>query len=47
MNEETSCIAVCMIDPKTSPCFGRGRALPKIARGHGMDSAEQRAVMAE
>ena len=36
-----------MIDPKTSPCFGHGRTLPKIARWHGMDSAEQRAVMAE
>ena len=36
-----------MIDPKTSPCFGRSRTLPVIARWHGMDSAEQRAVMAE
>jgi predicted Fe-S protein YdhL (DUF1289 family) len=36
-----------MIDPKTSPCFGRGRTLPKIARWHGMDGAEQRAVIAE
>jgi predicted Fe-S protein YdhL (DUF1289 family) len=34
-----------MIDPKTSPCFGRGRTLPKIARWHGMDGAEQRAVI--
>jgi predicted Fe-S protein YdhL (DUF1289 family) len=47
MNKETPCIAVCMIDPKTRPCSGRGRTLPKIARWHGMDSAEQRAVMAE
>jgi predicted Fe-S protein YdhL (DUF1289 family) len=47
MNKETPCIAVCMIDPKTSTCSGRGRTLPKIARWHGMDSAEQRAVMAE
>ena len=39
MNKETLCIAVCMIDPKTSPCFGRGRTLPRIARWHGMDSA--------
>ena len=36
-----------MIDLKTSPWFGRGRTLPTIARWHGMDSAEQRAVMAE
>jgi predicted Fe-S protein YdhL (DUF1289 family) len=47
MNKETPCIAVCMIDPKTSPCFGRGRTFPRIARWQGMDSAEQRAVMAE
>jgi uncharacterized protein len=47
MNKETPCIAVCMIDPKTSPCLGRGRTLPKIARWHGIHSAEQRAVMAE
>jgi predicted Fe-S protein YdhL (DUF1289 family) len=36
-----------MIDPKTSPCFGRSRTLPVIARWHGMDGAERRAVMAE
>lgn len=47
MNKETPCIAACKIDPETSPCFGRGRTLSKIARWHGMDSAEQRAVMAE
>src|SRR3954463_16081000 len=47
MNKETPCIAVCMIDPKTSPCFGRGRTLPRIARWHGMDSAWKCAVMAE
>ena len=47
MNKETPCIAVCMIDLKTSPCFGRGRTLPKIARRHAMDSAWKRAVMAE
>jgi uncharacterized protein len=47
MNKETPCIAVCMIDPKTSPCSGRGHTLPKIARRHGTDSAEQRAIMAE
>jgi len=47
MNKETPCTAVCMIDPKTSPCFGCGRPLPRIARWHGMDGAEQRAVIAE
>ena len=28
MNKEAPCFAVCMIDPHTSLCFGRGRALP-------------------
>jgi predicted Fe-S protein YdhL (DUF1289 family) len=47
MNKEAPCIAVCMIDSKTSPCFGRGRTLPMVARWHGRDSAEQCPVMAE
>ncbi len=47
MNQETPCIAVCMIDPKSSLCFGCGRTLPEIARWHRMDRAERRAVMAE
>ncbi|HEY0910965.1 MAG TPA: DUF1289 domain-containing protein [Bradyrhizobium sp.] len=46
MSKETPCIAVCMIDPKTSLCFGCGRTLPEIARWHRMDSAERQAVMA-
>ena len=46
MSKDTPCIAVCMIDPKTSLCFGCGRTLPEIARWHRMDSAERRAVMA-
>jgi uncharacterized protein len=46
MSEETPCIAVCIIDPKTSLCFGCGRTLPEIARWPRMDSAERRAVMA-
>src|SRR4030088_13297 len=46
MSKETPCIAVCMIDPKTSLCFGCGRTLPEIARWHRMDSAEREAVMA-
>jgi hypothetical protein len=47
MNQETPCIAVCMIDPKTSLCLGCGRTLPEIARWHRMDSAARLAVMAE
>ena len=46
MSKDTPCIAVCMIDPKTSLCFGCGRTLPEIARWHRMDSNERRAVMA-
>ena len=46
MSKETPCIAVCMIDPRTSLCFGCGRALPEIARWHRMESAERLAVMA-
>ena len=47
MSKETPCIAVCIIDPKTSLCFGCGRTLPEIARWHRIDSAERHAVMAE
>ena len=47
MNKETPCIAVCMIDPKTSLCLGCGRTLPEIARWHRMDSSERHAVMAQ
>jgi uncharacterized protein len=46
MSKETPCIAVCMIDPRTSLCFGCGRTLPEIARWHRMDTAERHAVMA-
>ena len=46
MSIETPCIAVCMIDPKTSHCFGCGRTLPEIARWHRIDSAERLAIMA-
>src|SRR5882724_5853531 len=45
MSKETPCIAVCMIDPKTGRCFGRGRTPPRIARWHGMDGAGLRAVI--
>jgi predicted Fe-S protein YdhL (DUF1289 family) len=47
MSRETPCIVVCMIDPKTSLCFGCGRTLPEIARWHRMESAERLAVMAQ
>jgi predicted Fe-S protein YdhL (DUF1289 family) len=47
MNQETPCIAVCMIDPRTGLCFGCGRTLPEIARWGGMEGAERRALMAD
>jgi hypothetical protein len=47
MSKETPCVAVCMIDPRTSLCFGCGRTLPEIARWHRMDSAERHMVMAQ
>jgi len=46
MSQDTPCIAVCMIDPRTNLCLGCGRTLPEIARWHRMDSAERLAVMA-
>lgn len=46
MTEDTPCIAVCMIDPRTRLCFGCGRTLPEIARWHRMEAAERRVVMA-
>ncbi len=47
MSQETPCIAVCMMDPRTSLCFGCGRTLPEIARWPKMESAERRALMAQ
>ena len=47
MSQETPCIAVCQIDPRTNLCFGCGRTLPEIARWSRMDNAERLAVMAE
>jgi len=47
MSIETPCIAVCMIDPKSSLCLGCGRTLPEIARWGRMTSPERLAVMAE
>jgi predicted Fe-S protein YdhL (DUF1289 family) len=46
MSQDTPCIAVCMIDPRSNLCLGCGRTLPEIARWHRMDSAERQAVMA-
>jgi predicted Fe-S protein YdhL (DUF1289 family) len=46
MSQETPCIAVCMIDPRTKLCFGCGRTLPEIARWHRMESAERLTLMA-
>ena len=45
MSIETPCIALCMIDPRTSLCFGCGRTLPEIARWHRIDNAERLAIM--
>ena len=45
MSKETPCIAVCMMDPRTSLCFGCGRTLPEIARWHRMERSERLAVM--
>jgi uncharacterized protein len=47
MSKETPCIAVCIIDPRTSLCLGCGRTLREIARWHRIDSAERRAIMAQ
>jgi predicted Fe-S protein YdhL (DUF1289 family) len=47
MSQDTPCIAVCMIDPRTNLCFGCGRTLPEIARWGKMPSDERRALMAE
>jgi uncharacterized protein len=47
MSRETPCIAVCLIDPGTSLCFGCGRTLGEIARWHRMESAERHSLMAE
>ncbi|XUM21715.1 DUF1289 domain-containing protein [Bradyrhizobium oligotrophicum S58] len=45
MSQDTPCIAVCMIDPKTKLCFGCGRTLPEIARWGRMSTDERRALM--
>jgi hypothetical protein len=45
MSIETPCIAVCMIDPRSSLCLGCGRTLPEIARWHRIERAERLAIM--
>jgi uncharacterized protein len=47
MSQETPCISVCQMDPRTNLCFGCGRTLPEIARWSGMDRAERAAIMAQ
>ena len=47
MNQETPCIAVCMIDPKSDLCLGCGRTLREIAGWGRMESPERRALMAD
>ena len=47
MSQETPCISVCQIDPRTNLCLGCGRTLPEIARWSAMDSAERRAIMVQ
>ncbi len=45
MSQDTPCIAVCMIDPKTKLCFGCGRTLQEIARWGRMSRDERLSVM--
>jgi uncharacterized protein len=47
MSQETPCIAICIIDPKSGLCLGCGRTLPEIARWHRIENAERLAVMAQ
>lgn len=44
--KQTPCIAVCLMDPKSSLCVGCGRTLPEIARWSRMASAERLQIMA-
>jgi uncharacterized protein len=47
MSQDTPCIAVCIIDPRSNLCFGCGRTLPEIARWGQMAAEERRLVMAD
>ena len=46
MSNETPCIAVCIMDPRSSLCLGCGRTLPEIARWHRIENTERLAIMA-
>jgi predicted Fe-S protein YdhL (DUF1289 family) len=46
MSKESPCIAICIMDPRTSLCLGCGRTLPEIARWHRIESAERLDIMA-
>jgi predicted Fe-S protein YdhL (DUF1289 family) len=43
--KETPCVAVCLMDPKTSLCLGCGRTLQEIARWSRMERAERLSIM--
>ena len=47
MSQETPCIAVCIIDPKTKLCLGCGRTLPEIGSWFKMESTQRQTVMAQ
>lgn len=47
MSQETPCIAVCIIDPKTKLCLGCGRTLPEIGSWFKLPSAERLGIMAQ
>jgi predicted Fe-S protein YdhL (DUF1289 family) len=47
MSQETPCIAVCIIDPKTKLCLGCGRTLPEIGSWFKMASDERLNIMAQ
>jgi predicted Fe-S protein YdhL (DUF1289 family) len=46
MSNETPCVAVCLIEPRSNLCYGCGRTMQEIARWPRMDGAERRAIMA-
>jgi predicted Fe-S protein YdhL (DUF1289 family) len=46
MSQESPCIAVCIIDPRTGLCLGCGRTLAEIARWPRLERAERLALMA-
>jgi predicted Fe-S protein YdhL (DUF1289 family) len=43
--KETPCVAVCLMDPRTSLCLGCGRTLPEIARWGRLERAERLSIM--